>query len=91
MWVVYIESQEGIGHYGYSYHLEVPQKVAEFLYDWKSRDLEQIMHLLGAPENIGDNWWSPSEWSDGMLIRKDEFIFAAQAALAPFFNKYYQI
>lgn len=90
MWVVYIENQEKIGHYGYSYHLEVPQKVIDLLNDWESRDLEQIMHQLGTEENIGDNWWSPSEWSDGMLIRKDEFIFATQAALAPFFNKYYQ-
>jgi non-canonical (house-cleaning) NTP pyrophosphatase len=49
------------------------------------------MHSLGAEQNIGDTGGSPSAWSDGMLVRKDEFIFATQAALAPFFNRYYKI
>ncbi len=90
MWVVYIENLDGEGHYGYSYHLEVPKKIAERLFDGQWDDLEKIMYELGVDENIGDRWGSPSEWTDGMLIRKDEFIFATQAALAPFFNKYYQ-
>jgi hypothetical protein len=49
------------------------------------------MHSLGTPENIWDAGGSPSHWSDGMLVRKDEFIYATQAALAPFFNQYYQL
>ena len=90
MWVVYIENQEGIGHYWYSYHLEVPEKVVKILHNWNWLDLEEIMHSLGAEANIGGTGWSPSLWTDGVLVRKDEFIFAAQAALAPFFNKYYR-
>ncbi len=46
MGVVYIENQDGIGHYGYSYHLEVPQSVAAILFDGRGLDLEQIMQSL---------------------------------------------
>lgn len=46
MGVVYIENRDGVGHYGYSYHLEVPRAVAERLLDGQGRDLEQIMHEL---------------------------------------------
>lgn len=87
--MVYIENHDGIGHYGYSYHLEVPGAVLDLLLDGRGLDLEQIMHMLGAEANIGDSGGSPSVWSDGMLVRKDEFIFATQAALAPFFNRFY--
>lgn len=90
MGVVYIENKEGTGHFWYSYHLEVPEPVAERLFDGQWRDLEQIMQELSGHENIGDSGWSPSLWSDGMLIRKDEFISATQAALAPFFNRFYR-
>jgi non-canonical (house-cleaning) NTP pyrophosphatase len=90
MGVVYIENQAGEWHYGYSYHLEIPPRVVALLTDGRGLDLEQIMHSLGAPENIGDAGGSPSHWSDGMLVRKDEFIYATQAALAPFFNQYYR-
>lgn len=90
MWVVYIENQDGKGHYGYSYHLEVPEKVAERLFDGRGHDLEMIMHELSGEENIGDTGGSPSLWSDGMLIRKDEFVFATQCALSPFFNTFYK-
>lgn len=89
MGVVYIENRDGVGHYGYSYHLEVPSAVLDLLLDGRWLDLEQIMHMLGAEANIGDSGGSPSLWSDGMLVRKDEFIFATQAALAPFFNRFY--
>ncbi len=90
MWVVYIENRIWKWYYWYSYHLQVPDKVVDILYDWNKKDLETIMHELGAEENIWDKWWSPSVWSDGTLIRKDEFIYAAKAALAPFFNQYYK-
>jgi non-canonical (house-cleaning) NTP pyrophosphatase len=90
MGVVYIEDRDGRGHYGYSYHLEVPRCVAERLYDGRGHDLEMIMHELSGEAHIGDSGGSPSLWSDGMLIRKDEFISASQAALAPFFNRFYQ-
>lgn len=90
MWVVYIENSDGKGHYGYSYHLEVPEAVAERLFDGRGKDLEEIMFELSWKENIGDQGGSPSLWSDGMLIRKDEFIYATQTALAPFFNHFYK-
>lgn len=46
MGVVYIENRDGVGHYGYSYHLEVPKSVEEKLFDGQGYDLEQIMHDL---------------------------------------------
>lgn len=89
MWVVYIENIKWEWHYWYSYHLEVPSKIVTELYNGRWEDLETIMHRLGAEKNIWDKWGSPSAWSDGTLIRKDEFVYAAKAALAPFFNSYY--
>lgn len=91
MWVVYIEDRNWEWHYWYSYHLEVPKTVIKMLHDWDKKDLEVIMHELWADKNIWDKWGSPSVWSDGTLIRKDEFIYAAKAAIAPFFNTYYKM
>lgn len=41
--IVYIEDITGEGHYGYSCHMPVPEKVREKLFDGSGRDLEQIM------------------------------------------------
>jgi inosine/xanthosine triphosphatase len=88
--VVYIEDREGKWHYGYSCHLEVPEKVVDGLFDGRGRDLEQVVHSLWGAENIGDKQGSYHEWTDGMLSRREQFIMATQCAIAPFFNRYYQ-
>lgn len=64
--------------------------VVDGLFDGQGRDLEQIAHALGGQENIGDKQGSFSEWTDGMLTRREQFIMATQCALAPFFNRFYR-
>jgi non-canonical (house-cleaning) NTP pyrophosphatase len=88
--VVYIENRDGVGHWGYSCHLKVPDIVAEGLFDWQWRDLEQVIHALGGEENIGDKQGSFHIWTDGMLSRREQFIMATQCAIAPFFNAFYK-
>ncbi len=87
---MYIENQNGRGHFGYSCHMQVPEKVVGQLLDGTHRDLEEIMASLGAPENIGDKHGSFAVWSDNMLTRTDQFRLATQCALVPFFNSFYQ-
>lgn len=89
--VVYIENRGGIGHYGYSCHLRVPDAIVDGLFDGQGRDLEQVVHSLGWEENIGDKQGSYHAWTDGMLTRREQFIMATQCAIAPFFNQYYQL
>ena len=88
--IVYIENQEGEGHYGYCCHLEIPKAVVDGLFDGRGRDLEQVVHALGGEANIGDKQGSFHAWTDGMLTRRDQFIIATQCAIAPFFNEFYQ-
>lgn len=88
--VVYIEDRVGDWHFGYSCHLEVPEKVVGGLFDGRWRDLEQVVHSLGGTENVGDKEGSFSEWTNGMLTRKAQFVMAIQCAIAPHFNKYYR-
>ncbi len=89
--IVYIENRGGIGHYGYSCHLRVPDAIVDGLFDGQQRDLEQVVHSLGWEENIGDKQGSYHAWTDGMLTRREQFIMATQCAIAPFFNMFYQI
>ncbi len=87
--VVYIENHDGVGNFGYSCHLRVPDAVVEGLFDWQGRDLEQVVHALGGEESIGDKNGSYHAWTDGMLSRKEQFIMATQCAITPFFNIFY--
>ncbi len=88
--VVYIENTDGVGYFGYSCHLRVPDAVAEGLFDGQWRDLEQVVHALGGEENIGDKQGSFHVWTDGILSRREQFIMATQCAIAPFFNEFYK-
>lgn len=88
--IVYIEDTQGNWHFWYSCHLEVPERVVEWLFDGQWRDLEQVVHTLGGEENIGDKNGSFHAWTDGMLTRRDQFIMATQCAIAPFFNHFYK-
>lgn len=87
--VVYIENQEGVWHFWYSCHLEVPKAIAQGIFDGRGRDLEEVIEWLTGVQSIWDKQGSFHEWTDGMLTRREQFIMATQCALAPFFNKYY--
>ncbi len=87
---VYIENAAGEGHYGFSPALEVPDAIADMLYR-EGKELGPIMHALTAGKDVRSANGSMGEWSDDMFTRKDEFVSATCAALAPFFNAYYQV
>ena len=88
--LVYIENNEGEGHFGFSPAIEVPEKIRKMLYeDWK--ELWPIMEELSWIVDIRSENGSMGAWSDDMLQRKDEFVQAFQAAISPFFNKYYKL
>ncbi len=89
--LVYIENSQGEGHYGYSCHMPVPEKIVAALHDGSGRDLEQIMEDWGATHGIGDAQGCFGLWSADMLTRTDQFRFATQCAIVPFFNEYYSL
>lgn len=88
--VVYIEDREGRWYFGYSTHLEVPDKIAHMLYDWSHRDLEQIIEELYGEKSIWDEEGSFWLFSDMTLPRSESFIQATRAALVPHFSSYYR-
>ncbi len=88
--VIYIESVHKVGHYGYTTHIRVPDKIRDRLYDGSNADLETIMHELAGIESVGEKNGSFGAWSDDMITRTDAFASATQAALAPFFNNFYK-
>lgn len=90
VWVVYIEDQEGEWHFGYSCHLEVPEIVAERLFDWQNKTLNEVMTSLGEDENGSQMWWAFGAFSDAMISRRDSFVQATECAIAPFFNRFYK-
>ncbi len=87
---VYIENAEGEGHYGFSPALEVPDPIRRMLYH-EGKELGPIMQTLTAGKDVRSENGSMGEWSDGMFTRKNEFVSATCAALAPFYNEYYKI
>lgn len=89
-WIVYVENNMWEWHFGFSPMLEVPEYVAKKLYEEKM-DLGPLMSELSGITNIASQNGSLWAWSDDMFTRKDEFSAAFQAAIAPFFNKYYQL
>jgi len=88
--IVYVENKEWEWHFGFSPAIEVPEKIRKMLYeDWK--ELGPIMEELSWIVDIRSSNWSMGAWSNDMLHRKDEFVLAFQAAISPFFNKYYKL
>ena len=88
--IVYIENSEWEWHFGFSPAIEVPEKIRKMLYEeWK--ELWPIMEELSGIVDIRSENGSMWAWSDDMLKRKDEFVQAFQAAISPFFNKYYKL
>ena len=88
--VVYIEDAKWEWHFDYSCHLEVPEIVAEKLFDGQNKTLNEVMTSLGEDENGSQMWWSFAAFSDGMISRRDSFVQATECAIAPFFNRFYK-
>jgi non-canonical (house-cleaning) NTP pyrophosphatase len=88
--VVYIENNDGTqGHYGFSPYIEVPSVIMDRLKAWE--ELGPLMSELSWVVRLNNKEGSMGAWSDWMFVRKDEFREASKAAIAPFFNKFYQL
>ncbi len=90
VWVVYIEDHEGKWYYGYSCHLQLPQKIVDHLFDGNMREIEQVVESLYGEVSVGDKEWSFWLFSEWLLPRTDSFVQASKAALVPHFSQYYQ-
>ncbi len=89
-WAVYIEDSLWEWHYWFSPMMEVPEIIEEKIYkEWL--ELWVVMWELSWKINLKSENWSMWAWSDDMLTRKNEFKSAFQAAISPFFNKYYNL
>ena len=89
-WVVYIISKTWEWHFWFSNMMEVPKYFEEKIYtEWL--ELGPILSEATKEENASKKWWAFWHWSNDMLTRKDQFMFAFLSAIPPFFNKYYKI
>ncbi|MBS8122221.1 DUF84 family protein [Candidatus Vampirococcus lugosii] len=88
--IVFVLNNDGEGHFGFSPMMEVPKLIENELYI-KGKELGDIMGDLSGSLNIRSKNGSMGAWSDNMFTRKDEFSIAFKAAIAPFYNKYYQL
>lgn len=86
----YLCDHKGVGYFGFSPWLMVPEVVTRMLYD-EGKELGPIMRDLAKGKDVRSENGSMGEWSNDMLTRKDEFVAATQAALAPHFNSYYRM
>ena len=89
-WIIYIEDNMWEWHFWFSPMLEVPALVEKKLYE-EGMDLWPLMSELSGTTNIQSQNGSMWAWSDDMFTRKDEFEDAFKAAIAPFFNKFYNL
>ncbi|MDD3144556.1 MAG: inosine/xanthosine triphosphatase [Candidatus Gracilibacteria bacterium] len=88
--IVYIEDNNGKGHYGFSPMMEVPKIVEKKLYI-DGLELGPVMGELSGKTDIRSENGSMGAWSNDMLTRVAEFTSAFQAAISPFFNDYYKM
>lgn len=89
-WVVYILDDSWKWHYGFSNFMEVPEIFRKRIYDNKE-ELWPVLTEITWIEWASKKTWAFWAWSDDMLVRKDQFLFAFLSAIPPFFNKYYKI
>lgn len=87
---VYVRDTQGVGHYGFSAMAEVPRVCVRMIYD-EGKELGPIMEALSGVTDIRSANGSFGAWTDDMFTRKDEFVMAFKAAIAPFYNAYYQM
>jgi non-canonical (house-cleaning) NTP pyrophosphatase len=85
----YIENQSWKWYYGFSPMIEIPKNIQHELYNNKKK-LWIIIEELSEKNNIRSNNWTIWELSDNMIKRVDSFKLSTQAAISPFFNKYWK-
>ncbi len=88
-WTTYIENQDWKGHYGFSPMMEIPENITEELYTYR-KDLWDVIEEMSDKNNVKSNNGTLWELSDDMIKRAESFTVATQAAIAPFFNKYWK-
>lgn len=87
-WTTYIENQDWKWHYGFSPMMEIPDNIAEELYTHR-KDLWDVIEEYSNKQDVRSNNWTLWELSDDMIKRAESFTVATQAAISPFFNKYW--
>ena len=85
----YIENNEWKWYYGFSPMMEIPPKIQHELYINK-RDLWKVIEKMSDRNDVKSNHWTLWELSDDVIIRSDSFKISIQAALAPFYNKFWK-
>ena len=89
-WVVYILDNTWKWHFWFSNMMEVPNIFEKWIYeDWK--ELGPLSTEISWEEWHRRQTWSFWLWSDDMITRKEQFMFAFLSAIPPFYNKYYKI
>jgi len=89
-WVVYILNNNSKWHFGFSNMMEVPEYFREKIY---KQNLELWPILSEASWEIwaSQKWGAFGHWSDDMLTRKDQFMFAFLSTIPAFYNRYYKL
>jgi non-canonical (house-cleaning) NTP pyrophosphatase len=87
---VYVRNNNGEGHFGFSPMVEVPAVCERMIYNEK-KELGPIMEALSGVTDIRSANGSMGAWTNDMFTRKDEFVLAFKAAIAPFYNDYYRM
>lgn len=89
-WVVYILNKNWKWHFWFSNMMEVPEIFHKRIYNNKE-ELWPILTELTWEQWASQKNWAFGHWSDDMLIRKDQFMFAFLSAIPAFYNKYYKL
>jgi len=84
----YIENQDWKWHYWFSPMMEIPNHLQHELYENK-KDLWIVIEEMSDRTNVKSNNGTLWELSDDMIKRAESFKVSIQAAISPFFNKYY--
>ncbi|MBS9775307.1 DUF84 family protein [Candidatus Gracilibacteria bacterium] len=88
--VVYLLDKHGNGHFGMSNMMEVPEFFHKKIYNEKL-ELGPVLQEATGIENASKKTGAFGAWSDDILTRKDQFIFAFLSAIPAFYNKYYKM
>lgn len=88
--VVCIIDKNNKKHFGISNMMEVPNYFHKKIYYEKLELWPILSEVTGVADASKKNWafWA---WSDDILTRKDQFIYAFNSAIPPFFNQYYTL
>lgn len=89
LWTTYIEDSNWKWHYGFSPMMEIPQNIQHEIYNNK-RDLWIVIEELSNKNDVKSNNGTFWELSNDMISRTQWFKITTQAAIAPFFNKYFK-